>query len=59
MSIFCFIGGLMRNKLKLIKIIKYKGKKIIVNDELINTMLLILTSEEIKLLEEEIICVEV
>ena len=49
----------MRNKLKLIKTIKYKGKNFFINDELINTMLLILTSDEKKLLEEAIKCVEV
>ena len=49
----------MRNKLKLIKTIKYKGKNFFINDELINTMLLILTPEELKLLEEAIKCVEV
>lgn len=49
----------MRNKLKSIKTIKYKGKTFIVNNELINTMLLILTPEELKLLEEAIKCVEV
>ena len=38
---------------------EYKGKTFIVNNELINTMLLILTPEELKLLEEAIKCVEV
>ena len=48
----------MEEILKGIKIIRYKGREFIVDDELINTMLLILTSDDIKTLEEELKCKE-
>ena len=46
----------MEKILKGIKTIKYKGKKFVVDDELINTMLAILTSDDIKTSEEESRC---
>lgn len=49
----------MREKLKWIKSIKYKERVFIVNDELIDNMLLILTSKDKKLLEEALKCEEV
>ena len=49
----------MKEKLKRIKSIKYKDRVFVVNDELIDNMLLILTSEDKKLLEEALKCEEV
>ena len=46
----------MEEILKGIKIIKYKGKKFIVDDELINSMLSILTCDSTKTSEEESRC---
>lgn len=55
---FLKLGGFMEEILKGIKIIRYKGREFIVDDELINTMLLILTSDDIKTSEEELKCKE-
>lgn len=51
-------GFYMKNILEGIKIIKYKGKEFIVDDELINTMLSILTSDDIRTSEEVVRCKE-